>query len=81
MKKTILLLTTILFLNIAYAEENKTPDFSKMTNEELIAHFMESKKRQKESFERLKKTKEELAKVKKLNKTLDKLNNMLGVEE
>ena len=88
MKNILLLCTILFFTSCTQAEENKTPDFSKMTDEELIAQFMKDHKREKESFakleaskERLKKSEEELAKAKKLAQTVDKLNNMLGVKE
>jgi len=81
MKKFILLLTILVFLNSAYAEENKTIDLTKMTDEELIAHFMETSKKNKALEKELKKSEEELSEAKKLSKTVDKLGDMLNIED
>lgn len=73
--KKLLIVTLLIFLTTSlFAEEKKTPDFSKMTNEELKAFIMETRKRKKEAEKKL-------VKAKKLNKTLDELNSILGIKE
>ena len=80
--KYILLISTILFFSsCTQAEENKKPDFSKMTNEELIAHFMATKKKKDKLIVESKILDQKLEDTKKLNKTLDKLSNTLNIED
>jgi hypothetical protein len=79
--KKLLFYTLLIFLaNSVFADSKKT-DFSKMSEKELMAYFMETHKKKKEALIKLKKSEEELAKTKKLGKTLDELNGMLGIKE
>jgi hypothetical protein len=88
MMKKIFLYSFLICLTSSLFAESKKPDFSKMSEKELMAYFMETHKRKKAVIakskaldQELKKSEEELAKAKKLGKTLDDLNNMLGIKD
>jgi uncharacterized membrane protein required for colicin V production len=77
MKKLLIVTLLIFFSNSVFADSKK-PDFSKMSDEELIEHFMQSHKKIEKYKKEVAEAKAETESARKVNQKLDEI---LGVLE